>query len=220
MAQNRDFLGWCQTIFCQKNEKSGNEKNEKKFDPKYSFAILDFVAILKLCIYSGDKLSLYGVLKSPIFQIPEEKLIQIFKRSTTAEEVYALFPEVQEKINMTRDIRVIIINNELVLHYWRINNSQEWKVTSTSSGSSVDFDYIPTGLKEFTIKLTQDLNLTSAAYDITFKDDKVENAPIVLEVSPAFMPNPKPRSNFKNITYDAYKKKLFIYPNYSSDYVC
>ena len=30
---------------------------------------------------------------------------------------------------MKRDLRVIIVNDEIVLHYWRINNSAEWKPT-------------------------------------------------------------------------------------------
>ena len=37
---------------------------------------------------------------------------------------------VQELVEMRRDLRLIFIGNELVLHYWRINKTENWLPTS------------------------------------------------------------------------------------------
>ena len=126
---------------------------------------------------------------------------------------------VQERVKMLRDLRIIIIGDEIVLHYWRINLSNEWKITSTKEGSQVDFNFLPKGIVEKMIFYTKALNLRAAAYDITYQNDDFETDPIVLEVSPAFMPNPKQRFGVGTISYDKYKNNLFRIPNYSIDYV-
>ena len=50
---------------------------------------------------------------------------------------------VQELINMKRDLRVTLVGDEIIHHYWRINLSDEWKPTSTGFGSKVDFANFP-----------------------------------------------------------------------------
>ena len=50
---------------------------------------------------------------------------------------------VQELLNIRKDLRVIVIGNEIFLHYWRINLGGEWRPTSTGFGSKVDFINYP-----------------------------------------------------------------------------
>ncbi len=120
---------------------------------------------------------------------------------------------------MRKDIRVIVIGEEVVLHYWRLNTANEWKKTSTSSGSNVDFEYIPTYLSEYLIKATLTLGWSSAAFDVTYNNDNTNSQPLVLEVSAAFMPNPPTRYNYRALQYSKYKTSLRTFLIYNWDYV-
>ncbi len=126
---------------------------------------------------------------------------------------------IQERIEMRRDLRIIVIGNRVVLHYWRINTSAEWKITSTREGSQVDFEFLPAGIEDKVLEYTKLLNLSAAAFDVTYANDDFSTEPIILEVSPAFMPNPKQRFGIGELSYSRYKKLLFRIPNYSIDYV-
>lgn len=115
---------------------------------------------------------------------------------------------VQKLINMRKDFRVIVIGDEIFLHYWRNNSSTEWQPTSTSKGSTVDFDTFPEQWRTYIIESTKKLGLRTAAYDITWENDDITTMPIVLEVSPSFQPNPPTPLKYKNLAYRDYKKKL------------
>lgn len=134
--------------------------------------------------------------------------------STTLKE-YLL----QEWIDMHKDLRLIFIGDELVLHYWRINNGNEWKPTSTGHGSSVDFDTLPTDWMPFIFKEYKKLNLHSGAFDITWPNDDLTKQPMILEVSPSYMPNPAPSEIFKNKSYSAFKKQIFGKDAYYKKYI-
>ena len=47
------------------------------------------------------------------------------------------------KINIRKDMRIIFVGSEIVLHYWRNNPSEEWRPTSTSYDSKTDFITFP-----------------------------------------------------------------------------
>ncbi len=121
----------------------------------------------------------------------------------------------QELINMRKDLRVIIVGNEIVLHYWRINLGKEWKPTSTSYGSDVDFVFFPEQWRAHILDTFDKLNLTTGAFDITWQNDDLNTVPLYLEVSPVFQPNPvlklkgKPYSYYKsNITKELWDVKF------------
>jgi glutathione synthase/RimK-type ligase-like ATP-grasp enzyme len=111
---------------------------------------------------------------------------------------------VQELLHMDRDLRVIIIGSEIVLHYWRINKSKEWKPTSTKHGSDVDFDFFPNEWRQHIIEEFKKLNITTGAFDLVWVNNNYKQAPYVLEVSPSYQPNPKPPLNL-NTSYGNYK---------------
>jgi glutathione synthase/RimK-type ligase-like ATP-grasp enzyme len=123
----------------------------------------------------------------------------------------------QEMINMRKDLRVILVGDEIVLHYWRINLGKEWKPTSTSYGSDVDFVFFPEQWKQHVLKTFKNLDLTTGAFDITWQNDDLTTEPLYLEVSPVFQPNPPMELNGK--PYAHYKKKLNLLKSWDIRYV-
>ena len=126
---------------------------------------------------------------------------------------------IQEQINMSKDIRVIFVDEEMVLHYWRINNSSEWKPTSTGHGSSVDFESFPHQWYDYILTEFKKLDLMTGAFDITWQNDDMTTLPLILEVSPSYMPNPAPPEQWKNKPYSDYKKTYSGKGNYTKSYI-
>ena len=126
---------------------------------------------------------------------------------------------VQKLIEMRRDLRVILVGNEIVLHYWRINQSSIWKPTSTSFGSKTDFNSFPYQWKDLIIKSFKSTGLNSGAFDITWENDDLSLEPIFLELSPFYQTNPKPPKRYSTLPYFEYKKIKFGKDNYISKFV-
>lgn len=116
---------------------------------------------------------------------------------------------VQDLVDMRRDLRVILTREEIVLHYWRINLAENWKPTSTSHGSMVDFESFPEKWRQLIIDSFKKLKLTSGAFDICFQHDDTNTQPFILEVSSVYQPNPRPTGKNAIIPYYSYKKKIF-----------
>ena len=75
-----------------------------KIDYKQSFCVLDFIACLKLCIIEEDSLSIYSLLKSPIFNLKESDFEKEFTQATSCEEILEKFPIVREFVAKFREI--------------------------------------------------------------------------------------------------------------------
>lgn len=115
---------------------------------------------------------------------------------------------IQNLINMRKDFRTTIVGDQIIHHYWRVNPSKDWKPTSTSHGSSVDFDFFPEQWRSHIIDSFKKLNITTGAFDITWENDDLSTMPIILEVSPSYDVNPPQPNDLKSISYKAYKKKI------------
>jgi len=126
---------------------------------------------------------------------------------------------VQEILNMRKDLRVTIIGQEIVLHYWRINLSDEWKPTSTGRGSSVDFVSFPEQWRSYIMANFDKLGIRSGAFDIAWQNDDLDSEPYFLEVSPAYKPNPPLPEKYKSMTYSSYKKIIGGKDAYYKKYV-
>jgi glutathione synthase/RimK-type ligase-like ATP-grasp enzyme len=124
---------------------------------------------------------------------------------------------IQDLIEMRRDLRVILVGEEIVLHYWRINMDKDWKPTSTGFGSVVDFGNFPEQWRGHIIDTFKKLNLNTGAFDITWQNDDLSGIPIYLEISPAYMPNP--RNFVVDEPYSKFKSALRINNSYESEYV-
>ncbi len=114
----------------------------------------------------------------------------------------------QELIDMRFDIRVVVVGDKVVNHYWRKNPSKEWKPTSTSYGSYLDFSPLPQNVIKITVEYLEKLGLKMGAYDITFQNDDIKSQPLVLEISPLFSLNPMIEGATVD-NYAKYKTKLF-----------
>ncbi len=115
---------------------------------------------------------------------------------------------IQELLNIKKDLRVILCGDVIVLHYWRINKGSDWKPTSTSHGSDVDFINFPEKWRRYIIENFKKLNLTTGAFDIAWQDDDLNNEPYFLEVSPFYQPNPPFDITNKSFSYGQFKKRL------------
>lgn len=125
---------------------------------------------------------------------------------------------VQELLNMDRDLRVIIIGSEIVLHYWRINKSKEWKPTSTKHGSDVDFNFFPEKWRKHIVEEFKKLSITTGAFDLVWVNNDYTQAPYILEVSPSYQPNPKPPQNLK-VSYGQYKAGFRINDSWDKRFI-
>jgi hypothetical protein len=114
---------------------------------------------------------------------------------------------IQKLLNIRRDLRVTIVGNEVVLYYWRINKSDEWKPTASSFGGIISFSDYPHQWHNFFLSEFRKLNIPMAAFDIAWDNDDLSTEPVFLEVSSRFSPNP-PFNTVDNISYSAWKKKL------------
>lgn len=126
---------------------------------------------------------------------------------------------VQELLNMRKDFRIIIVEDKIVLHYWRNNNNKEWQPTSTSHGSKVDFDTFPEKWRSYFLEVQKTLGLTTGAYDYAWQNDDLDTMPYCLEVSPTFDPNPNVDLSDRSFTYGEWKKKLLFNNSYEEAYI-
>lgn len=115
---------------------------------------------------------------------------------------------VQELLNIKRDLRVIVVGDEIVSHYWRINLKDEWRPTSTGHGSKVDFVDFPYQWKVHIIDVFKKLNLDTGAFDLAWENDDTDTEPYILEVSPIYQPNPIPPFDLGAMSYGAWKKSF------------
>lgn len=168
---------------------------------------LEFPFLVKL----PHSCSANGIFKCINF----EDLVNVWNNLNSYERKEGII--IQKLIDMRRDLRVILVEDDVVLHYWRINNSSEWKPTSTGYGSTVDFENYPWEWDETIKHVFKKLDLTTGAFDITWDKDDLGTPPYFLEVSPAYMPNPVYTN--KVIPYSSYKSSLRLFGSYESDYI-
>jgi hypothetical protein len=128
---------------------------------------------------------------------------------------------IQELLDIRKDMRVTLVGDDICLHYWRINLSDEWKPTATGYGSDVDFVSFPEKWRSKIISDFKKMNLTSAGIDITFLNDDINNEPIYLEVSPFYQPNPPilKKELPINLSYGAYKKQFLLKNSWDKRFV-
>ncbi|MBA3899828.1 MAG: hypothetical protein H0X62_06395 [Bacteroidetes bacterium] len=126
---------------------------------------------------------------------------------------------IQKLLNIKKDLRVILMGDEILLHYWRVNPSKEWKPTSTSHGSGVDFVTFPEKWRTHIIETFKKLNLTTGAFDIAWDNDDLDSEPYFLEVSPNYQPNPPVDLSGKPFNYGQYKKKFLWKDSWDYNYI-
>lgn len=134
--------------------------------------------------------------------VDKEQLQKVYEESTNPNKII-----IQERINMKMDARVVILGFEYFDHYFRVNQSDKWHPTSTSKGSKLEYYDLTDEVKHTLIRISKELNLRCAAYDVCWENnDFINGKPLILEVSPAYLPNPRYTGN---LSYKVWKKKIF-----------
>lgn len=126
---------------------------------------------------------------------------------------------IQELLNIRKDLRVILCGDEILLHYWRINKGTEWKPTSTSHGSDVDFISFPEKWRNYIIENFKKLQITTGAFDVAWENDDLDTEPYFLEVSPSYQPNPSIDLTEKEYSYGQFKKKILFNNSWDKLYI-
>lgn len=125
----------------------------------------------------------------------------------------------QKIIDMRKDIRVILVGDKIVLHYWRINLSDEWKPTATGYGSDVNFVFFPDKWTDYIINEFKKLDITTGGFDVTWDKDDLETEPYFLEISPFYQPNPIADMSSCDYSYGEYKKKFKLKDSWEKRFV-
>lgn len=115
---------------------------------------------------------------------------------------------VQELVDMKRDLRVTVVGDQVVHHYFRINTGEEWRPTSTKRGSLVDFETFPEQWRAHILEVFSRFGLSTGAFDICWEGDDLDTEPIFLEVSPAYTPNPPLPASWAERPYFEFKLNL------------
>ncbi len=167
----------------------------------------------------------YPVLVKEIHSAGSRGVKKVNNQSELEERVKEAFDKghskvlVQHLINMRKDLRVIVMKSSIVLYYWRVNNTKEWKPTATSFGNTTEFGNFPSIWQDFFVTTLDKLNIPTGAFDIAWEGDDIKTTPLVLEVSPSYQPNPELPPQYKSLPFKEYKKKLFIKNAYHKEYI-
>ena len=122
---------------------------------------------------------------------------------------------VQERLNITMDMRVICVGDQIEHFYWRKNNDKtKWRSTSTSFGSSVDFETFPEQWRQYILDTFKKLNMITGAFDVGWQNDDTTTEPYFFEVSPSYDINPKTQNKEHLDNYGKYKKQLLFKNSY------
>jgi glutathione synthase/RimK-type ligase-like ATP-grasp enzyme len=124
---------------------------------------------------------------------------------------------VQQFIDLRRDMRVIIVDDEIVISYWRVNPKKDWVSTASRFGSDVSFCSVPPRWRDELVDALRRLGMRWAALDVAWDKDDVNTEPYVLEVSPGFDPNPAPPVRFRD-DYREYKYSVRLRDNWDLHY--
>jgi hypothetical protein len=123
--------------------------------------------------------------------------------------------------NATRDLRLTMVGDRVIesATYWRTKTSEalskpEWTTTATTHNSLVDHGNIPESAVSFAATVLRKLGLRTAGIDLIWADDDVSGAPLVLELSPYYQPNPPKPSRYDNWSYKQYKEKPYVEDGY------
>jgi len=131
-----------------------------------------------------------------------ENLINISKQSFKNVSTFLI----QSLVNMTKDSRVVVVNNSIDYSYWRSKKvTSSFSTTSTSNGSALDFTPLSKNNQKIIIEYAKKLDVSIAAFDVTFENDDTDSKPIILEVSTSFLLNPIPTKKYLNLPYLKYK---------------
>jgi len=121
----------------------------------------------------------------------------------------------QELVNASRDMRIVIVGEEVVLSFWRIRKpGPVWTTTATKYGSQVKFEDVPSQWKDSIVSDFRRTGLLMGGIDVLWPNDDYSKSPLWLEVSPLFSPNPPINSADLKVPYSQYKNGVLCLDGY------
>lgn len=72
---------------------------------------------------------------------------------------------VQEYLPIEKDLRIVIVGNEIITAYWRHQSDRSFH-TNVSRGGQVSFDEVPTVALDFALDLAKRLGINHAGFDV------------------------------------------------------
>ena len=126
---------------------------------------------------------------------------------------------VQKLIRIDRDLRVVLVDDKIIYHHWRQNESVEnWTPTTYSKGKKGDFGNFPEQWREHIVESFKKTGLASGAFDLAWEDNDYSNPPYIFEISPSYFPNPEPPESISK-PYGDYKHGLTLNNPWEKHYV-
>ncbi len=114
----------------------------------------------------------------------------------------------QRLLKIDRDVRVVCIGDQIAYHHWRFNEDiEKWEPTTYKKGRRGDFGNFPEQWRSHILSEFKKLDITTGGFDLTWENNDFSQSPYVLEVSPAYFPNPEPPENI-DMPYGDYKHRL------------
>ena len=83
---------------------------------------------------------------------------------------------IQERLHISRDIRVVVIGFKPVCAYWRVPPPGEWR-SNVAQGATVDFTGVPPQAVELAVAAAKAADLDEVGIDLAMVDD----SPLLLE---------------------------------------
>jgi glutathione synthase/RimK-type ligase-like ATP-grasp enzyme len=203
----RDALFWENKSFMHKEFKDLNISHPETYLYKSKQEVIDCPLPYPFLIKEESSASAVGVHKVS----NRKELDRLLDSDYFIRNEYII---VQKLINMKKDLRVTLVGEKIVHHYWRINLDDEWKPTSTGFGSEVNFGNFPQKWYEYIVQSFKKLNILTGALDITWENDNINSFPLILEVSSSYYPNPVVDIKNLNTTYGEYKKGFLFKDSY------
>lgn len=117
----------------------------------------------------------------------------------------------QEYIKISKDLRINYVSDQAICNYWRVK-SEDSISTATWTNSNPDFFSVPTKGIEFAIEIGRKFNMPFGGIDMVWRNDNLDDEPLLLEISPIFEPNPIPPYplNWKNFKYGIWSQIPFM----------
>jgi ATP-grasp domain-containing protein len=116
----------------------------------------------------------------------------------------------------TKDLRLTMVGDRMIRSatFWRRKSpealsSGRWTTTASKHGSSIEHENIPEQVVPIIAGYLRRLGMRTAGIDLMWVDDDVSRAPLVLEVSPYFQPNPPKPDLYAQWTYKQYKERPY-----------
>ncbi len=78
---------------------------------------------------------------------------------------------IQEYLPLDRDLRVILINHQIILSYWKMAPQGEFR-NNLALGASIDFEEIPDEALAFALQVTRLCNFDDVGLDLCHTSDK------------------------------------------------